>query len=290
MARVVTGPSSSVGGRRSVIGRTSLGHEGLDVGHGPDPLGGRTEPHRDPVAAGRAGRAHRSRPRGAGRCRPRPGGSAPRRTGVSSGCLGRGAATQAHDSTTPPGPTSTSSPVSSPVVGSYSVGGHDDRPPGPRDPEQLPVAQPGQEGADDRAHRARVRVLEAVRWRAALRSRACRTSPWHLVERDVRKVEHISLLSANSRPVGTGRGPAPGLPWRPMAETATRRPNILLVVSDQERQRSWLPPGSPCPGGTGSGPRASSSPTTSPTPRRAPPAGPACSPGATSRATGCSTT
>ena len=27
-----------------------------------------------------------------------------------------------------------------------------------------------------------------------------------------------------------------------MSETAPKRPNILLVVSDQERQRSWLPP------------------------------------------------
>ena len=40
-----------------------------------------------------------------------------------------------------------------------------------------------------------------------------------------------------------GRAPPPGATVAPMAEPSTTRPNILLVVSDQERQRSWLPPG-----------------------------------------------
>src|ERR1019366_3465670 len=43
--------------------------------------------------------------------------------GTCSGCLRSGWDPQAHESMTPPGPTSTSSPTSSPVSGSYSVGG-----------------------------------------------------------------------------------------------------------------------------------------------------------------------
>ena len=74
--------------------------------------------------------------------------------GVWSGCLGWGWATQAHDSTTPPGPTSTS--LAGVVAGCRVVlgGRHDDRAAGPGDPEQLPVAQSGQEGTDDRPDRA----------------------------------------------------------------------------------------------------------------------------------------
>jgi arylsulfatase A-like enzyme len=37
--------------------------------------------------------------------------------------------------------------------------------------------------------------------------------------------------------------PAEPLPSRAVTGTGSSRPNILLVVSDQERQRSWLPPG-----------------------------------------------
>ena len=58
--------------------------------------------------------------------------------GCGSGCLGSGCATQAHDSTAPPGPTSTISPVSSPVVGSYSVGGTITLPPDPVAPRNRP--------------------------------------------------------------------------------------------------------------------------------------------------------
>ena len=66
-----------------------------------------------------------------------------------------------------------------------------------------------------------------------------------------------------------------------MADAARQRPNILLVVSDQERQRSLVPAAVRCPGGTACAPRASSSPATTPTPRPARRAGPACSPAAT---------
>ncbi len=62
--------------------------------------------------------------------------------GRSKGCLGSGRGTQAHDSTVPPGPTSTSSPVSSPVTGSYSVGGTITAPPAPRTPSSRPSRRP----------------------------------------------------------------------------------------------------------------------------------------------------
>ena len=75
-----------------------------------------------------------------------------------------------------------------------------------------------------------------------------------------------------------------------MAEPPVKRPNILLVVSDQERQRSWLPPDVSLPWRDRL--RAEGLEFTdyfthsSPCSR----AGPACSPVATSRATACSTT
>ena len=62
--------------------------------------------------------------------------------GRSSGCLGSGWDTHAQDSTAPPGPTSTISPVSSPVVGSYSVGGTMTDPPAPRTPNSFPSRRP----------------------------------------------------------------------------------------------------------------------------------------------------
>ena len=62
--------------------------------------------------------------------------------GRCSGCLGSGRETQAQDSTAPPGPTSTISPVSSPVVGSYSVGGTMTDPPDPCTPNNFPSRSP----------------------------------------------------------------------------------------------------------------------------------------------------
>ena len=67
---------------------------------------------------------------------------------------------------------------------------------------------------------------------------------------------------AELRELGTGldsRG-------RPMAD----RPNILLVLSDQERRHDSAPlPTSSCPTASGSSTTASNSPSTTPTPRRA---------------------
>ena len=62
--------------------------------------------------------------------------------GVVRGCLGNGCDTQAQVSTTPAGPTSTSSPVSSLVIGSYSVGGTMTVPPAPRTPRMVPSRKP----------------------------------------------------------------------------------------------------------------------------------------------------
>ena len=53
-------------------------------------------------------------------------------------------------STSPPGPTSTSSVRSSPVTGSYSVGGTSTRPSAALDPDQDLLAQAGEEGPDHR--------------------------------------------------------------------------------------------------------------------------------------------
>src|SRR5205807_1643077 len=58
--------------------------------------------------------------------------------GVCSGCFGFGRATHDHEVTVPPGPTSTISLVSSPVSGSYSVGGTMTRPPLPLVPTTFP--------------------------------------------------------------------------------------------------------------------------------------------------------
>ena len=62
--------------------------------------------------------------------------------GSCRGCLGRGCATQDHVVTVPSGPTSTTPSVSSPVSGSYSVGGTMTRPPVPRMPTTLPSRNP----------------------------------------------------------------------------------------------------------------------------------------------------
>ena len=62
--------------------------------------------------------------------------------GVCSGCFGRGRGTQDHEVTVPSGPTSTTPDVSSPVSGSYSVGGTMTRPPLPRVPTTLPSRSP----------------------------------------------------------------------------------------------------------------------------------------------------
>ncbi len=62
--------------------------------------------------------------------------------GVCSGCLRRGLGTQDHEVTVPSGPTSTMSVVSSPVSGSYSVGGTMTLPPVPLMPTTLPSRSP----------------------------------------------------------------------------------------------------------------------------------------------------
>ena len=121
-------------------------------------------------------------------------------------------------------------------------GGDDHRAAGAPHPEELPVPQPGQEGPDHRTHRARVRVFEAVRCvqRFALGHPIL---PLDLVERAIPKSRtHFTFVPAQTR---RGRGPARRRRWHyrgpPWPEPTPTRPNILLVVSDQERQRWWLP-------------------------------------------------
>ena len=62
--------------------------------------------------------------------------------GRSSGCFGIGVRTHAHVVTTPAGPTSTISWRSSPVTGSYSVGGTSTRPSAPLMPTRIPSRRP----------------------------------------------------------------------------------------------------------------------------------------------------
>ena len=62
--------------------------------------------------------------------------------GDCSGCFGRGRGTHDHAVTVPSGPTSTISVVSSPVSGSYSVGGTMTLPPVPRMPTTFPSRSP----------------------------------------------------------------------------------------------------------------------------------------------------
>ena len=87
--------------------------------------------------------------------------------GRSRGWSFLGSIAHDHVVTTPDWPTSTSSPTSALVTGSYSVGGTITvrRACGVvrLGPQDAAVAQAGEEGADDRAHRADVGVLEDVR-------------------------------------------------------------------------------------------------------------------------------
>ncbi len=110
----------------------------------------------------------------------------------AAGAWPAGGATHDHEVTVPSGPTSTMPDVSSPVSGSYSVGRHDDPPPAPPGADDLAVAQPGQEGAHDRAQGAHEGVLEDVVGRV-----------------DHRVVCHVTSPVSRARPgrdPGLGRG------------------------------------------------------------------------------------
>ena len=147
--------------------------------------------------------------------------------GFWSGCLGSGLATHAHDSTVPPGPTSTSSPVSSPVFGSYSVGGTMTEPPDPRTPSSLPSRSP--------VRNAPMTGPTEREYGYSMWCSACSASlsaipilPLAPVFPEFPEVEHISVLSANTLLAGgvdqgtgssaTSSGATVG-PWAPLRTT-----------------------------------------------------------------------
>ena len=80
--------------------------------------------------------------------------------GCCSGCFGIGSRTQAQVSTVPPGPTSTSSVSSSPVMRVVLGRRHEHLAVGALDPQEHLLAQAGEEGPDHRAGGAGERVLD----------------------------------------------------------------------------------------------------------------------------------
>ena len=111
--------------------------------------GRRCEPSRSSAHTGstrmpgahRLRRARRRRHR-ASPCRRRRAGSAPTRRAGRAGASASGERTHAHVVTVPAGPTSTTSVRSSPVSGSYSVGGTSTRPSAPLMPTRMPSRSP----------------------------------------------------------------------------------------------------------------------------------------------------